>query len=334
MKILIIRLSSLGDVILSTFMVRMLHNIYPNAKIDFLVAKEFSIVFKYNPRINKILEYDKSLPFYSHLLNTFSINNPSHYDVIIDLQNNIRSWVYSWGKSSTVFRFNKRRFYKLKLVYLKSRPKEFLPIPILYRDTFPSLQQIDDKLGLELWTSKDEGSYKPHSKTLDKIDLKRIAIAPGAKHFTKIYPPEKYVELIKFFQSNFNSEIYLLGGETDRKICWQISEKCSNVSNLCGELDVIQTAEFLDDINLVISNDSAVVHIASARKVPVVVIYGSTVPAFGFIPFRTKSLIIENNSVNCRPCTHYGRSNCPKKHFNCMNELKPEEIFNKISNFA
>lgn len=326
MKILVIRLSSLGDVVLSTFVVRLLQNAFPESQIDFLVAKDFAFVFKHNPRINRIIEYDKSKPFYLHLLQTLSINNPAHYDVILDLQNNPRSWVYSWGKGTSIFRFNKRRLFKFKLVYLKKRTNEFLPIPILYAQTLPKLQDYDDGLGLEIWTTKDREFYLPHTKEIKNISFEKIGIAPGAKHFTKRLPTDKFVDLIRVLQNKYNSKVYLLGGKDDIQICEEIANRIGSVTNFAGKFDIIETAELIDELGLVISNDSAVVHIAAARKVPVIQIFGSTVPEFGFIPFRVPFAIVENNSVNCRPCTHFGRPRCPKKHFRCMVDLSLENI--------
>ncbi len=331
MKILIVRLSSLGDVILSTFVVRLLRNAFPKAQIDFLVAKDFSIVYKFNPRVNRIIEYDKSKPIFLHFIDTLSINNPWHYDAIIDLQNNFRSWISTWGKTSSFFRFDKRRFYKFKLVYLKKRKKEFFPIPILYAKTFPNLLNYDDGFGLELWTSKDVSTYIPFTKEISSIKLNKVAIAPGAKHFTKRLPTDKFVELINLLQSKYGSEILLIGDTGDLEICNSIFEQTKSVVNLAGKTDVIQTAEILDECDLVISNDSAVVHIASARKVPVIQIFGSTVPEFGFVPFLTPNKIVENNNLACRPCTHFGKPRCPLKHFRCMKELEVSDIIKEIN---
>lgn len=331
MKILIIRLSSLGDVILSSFVVRLVQNAFPNSEIDFLVSKEFAEVFKFNPRIANLLEYDKSMPFIHHIYKTLSINNPKNYDIIIDLQNNLRSWVYAWGKSASIFHFNKRRMFKLLSVKFKKRSKDIRPIPFLYADAFPQLLKYDDGLGLELWTTKDIDSYQSHQKKVNLNQIQRVAIAPGAKHFSKRLPLEKFLGVIELLQSYFSSEIYLIGGKEDKDICESISNQAKNVFNFAGKLNVIGTAELLDTVDLVISNDSSAVHIAAARRTPVIQIFGSTVPEFGFIPFRTQYRVVENNSINCRPCTHYGRSYCPKKHFRCMMEITPEHILSKIS---
>ncbi|MFN3781179.1 MAG: glycosyltransferase family 9 protein, partial [Candidatus Kapaibacteriota bacterium] len=205
MKILIIRLSSLGDVILSTFVVRVVQNAFPNSTVDFLVANEFADVFKFNPRISNLIVYDKSKSFLLHIYDTLSIRNPRNYDVIIDLQNNLRSWVYSLGKSASIFRFDKRRLYKLLTVIFKKRASTICPIPILYAGTLPDLKKYDDGLGLELWTTKDTSGYLPHNKNVHSNHFQRVAIAPGAKHFSKILPLEKFIALVDLLQTNFSA---------------------------------------------------------------------------------------------------------------------------------
>ncbi len=330
MKILIIRLSSLGDIILSTYFLRIIRKVHPEAQIDFLVSKEFQDVLKYNPHINNILIYDKRESILQHLKNTLSIFNTIHYDLVIDLQNNFRSLVFTVGKYGTIFRFNKRRWFKFKLVNFKTRSNKIEPIPILYKNTYPLLRDIDDDLGLELWLPKDKSYYIPNLKTQKITKIKNLAIAPGAKHFTKRYPQQKFLELINELKGRYDAEIHLIGGKEDIPFAQFILNKNPKLKNFVGKLSVIETAELVDEMDLVISNDTSAVHIASARNVPVIQIFGSTVPELGFIPFRVPYRIIEKNDVKCRPCTHYGKSKCPKGHFDCMNKITTEEILEAI----
>lgn len=326
MKILIIRLSSIGDIILSSFVVRLTRKLHPDAQIDFLVAKEYKSLLEFNPYIDRVICYDKSKPFWKHLKETLSLYNQMYYDVIVDLQNNFRSKIFTLGKYGAIYRFHKRRFYKFKLVFLKTRTVHFEPIPILYRNTYPPLKEFDDGLGLELWTAKDRDGYLPHSRVHNLKSISRIAIAPGAKHFTKKYPETKFAELIETLLAKFNSQIYLIGGTDDIPTANFLTQKFPNIQNFVGKLDILETAELLDGVDLVISNDSSAVHIASARNVPVIQIFGSTVPELGFVPFRVPYQIVEKNEVKCRPCTHYGKSACPKGHFDCMNKITTSDF--------
>jgi len=326
MKILIIRLSSIGDIILTSYLLRLTRKLHPTAQIDFLVAKEYTRLLDFNPHINRIISYQKKKPFIYHLKETLSLYNRMYYDVVIDLQNNFRSKLFTTGKYGAIYRFNKRRFFKFKLVFLKKRTDQIEPIPILYRMTYPPLKHFDDGLGLELWTMKDRNSYLPHTKSHFVKKFRRIAIAPGAKHFTKKLPENKFSELIETLQSNYNAEIYLIGGNEDIPTGKFLAHRIPTVRNFIGKLDILETAELLDDMDLLISNDSAAVHLASARNVPVIQIFGSTVPELGFIPFRVPYQIVQVNDVKCRPCTHFGRSSCPKGHFDCMNKITTAEF--------
>ncbi len=332
MKILVIRLSSIGDVILTSFAVRLLRNKFPDAQIDFLVAKDFASLVQYNPRINNVLTYDKSKPFISHIFETLSIHNPNHYDIIIDLHNNLRSRVYTLGKGSAIYRFDKRRLYKLSLVWFKKRRREFQPIPILYKNTMPELCEIDDGLGLELWLPEEREFYPPFTKKSDSNLCKRIIFSPFAKHETKSLTLEIASKLLKELLDETDYEVVLLGSKDDALKCKKL-EISKRIVNICGETDLLEATRVVDSSDLVVSVDSSIVHIASARKVKVVVIYGSTVPEFGFVPFRVPYKIIENNDLNCRPCTHFGRSRCPKTHFRCMNGIDHEAIINAIRQF-
>jgi heptosyltransferase-2 len=330
MKILIIRLSSLGDVILSTFALRLIRKKFPDAHIDFLVAKEYAHVLRFNPNVQNVYEYDKNLAFSTHLFNTLSLFNQSHYDIILDLQNNIRSRVFSLGKSERVFRFNKRRFYKLSLVYLKKRKTNFVHIPVLYKNTLPDLANFDDGLGLELWTPKDSNGYVPFNKKQNLKNIQKVAIAPGAKHFTKRLPQKIATQVVEQILYKYDAKIFLIGSTEDFSYCKELVVDSTRVSNLCGEFDVPGTGAFLDDCDIVISTDSAAVHIASARQIPTIVIYGSTVPELGFAPFRVPYEIVEINNLTCRPCSHIGRSKCPLKHFDCMNKITSGMVIEAI----
>ncbi|MGQ9819484.1 MAG: glycosyltransferase family 9 protein [Candidatus Kapaibacteriales bacterium] len=333
MKILIIRLTSLGDVILATEIPRLVAKLYPDSQIDFLVSKPYVELLTNNPYISHVIPYDKQAPISKHLLNMLSINNPSYYDIIIDLQNNVRSRIASFGKYSSIFRFHKLRFTKLRMVYLKYRPKKFFPIPELYKRTCPYLQSYDDGFGLEIWTKKDKknGFYTPYKRNNSKITMRAIAIAPGAKHFTKKLPTMIFKELINLLLGEFDCKIILLGGSEESYLATELVIDNKKVESFIGKLDYLSTAEILDNIDIVVSNDSAMVHFASARRVPVVQIFGSTVPEFGFIPYRVPFEIVEMNNIECRPCTHYGRKKCPKGHFKCMTTLSPNLILRAIN---
>ena len=147
-----------------------------------------------------------------------------------------------------------------------------------------------------------------------------------------MWPKEYYIELGKrLTQSGVN--IVLFVGKDDKEICKEISSSLSNCTNLCNDNDILQTAADMKLCKTIICNDSGLMHAACAVKVPVIAIFGSTVKEFGFIPYECKNLVLENKSLTCRPCSHIGRSSCPKLHFKCMKEITPQLVYNSLINF-
>lgn len=338
LKILIIRLSSMGDVILSSVLPLQIKKKYPNSEIHFVVDKHFAEVYKYNPRIDKLIEYDKSatLKEIVDLKNELKNNlDTGFYDIVIDLQRNLRSKIFRSGLSKSYLYVHKLRLHKLSLVYAKkSLLKQIIPIPDLYINTAQSLGIDNENAHLELWFPEEESNIYPpllkneydESQSEDIV----ISIAPGAFHKTKRLPEEKFVELINKLINQRKFKINIIGGIKDKKVTDFIKSKINGeINDFSESKSILKTAEVIDKSDLVISNDTGIMHIAAARKVPVIAIFGSTVKEFGFIPYQTKFKIIEKE-LPCRPCTHIGREECPKYHFNCMNLIEVDEIISSI----
>lgn len=331
MTFLIIRLSSIGDIILTSPLIRVLRNKYPDARIDYLTLSHFSNLVEYNYHLNNIYKYSKNFSknqFNKFIENILDSNKNDKYEFVIDLQNNSRSHTISKRIGKRVLEFKKRRLYKLGLVYLKMKISQYQLIPDLYIETVKELLVPSDKNGLELWLEKNynEKEYKVNKNSNSRL----IIIAAGSAHRTKQYPATKFIELIKQIKRNFDYNIALIGGETDKQICSEIQDALDfEIENYAGKLSLLETAEKIDSSLLVISNDSSAVHIASARGIPVIVIYGSTVPELGFVPYKVPYRIIELK-MKCRPCSHIGKSKCPKGHFNCVNLIDNNDIISAM----
>ncbi|MES2766268.1 MAG: glycosyltransferase family 9 protein [Bacteroidota bacterium] len=364
-KILIIRLSSMGDIVLVSAFVRQLRARFPAAEIHFLVGKRFKEIVEFNPHLSKIIEYDHSLKragilaFKSEFLKTLPFKK---YDIVIDLQRNLRSWEFRRGIAKKVLKIHKARFEKIMLVRFKKNLFKNIPIAGRYRQTAAELGVEDDGKGLEIWLpgeskkenferkkekvkSKNEFLKEDNGEFLKEIyppDLKKqvtshqspvtkIAIAPGAHHFTKRWPWEKFAALAEILFKKYNCEIVLLGGAADRGICRNISAKISfKAIDKSGATSIFETARELDKCDLLITNDTGVMHIAAARRIPVVAIFGSTVKEFGFAPFRVENRVVEIVNLPCRPCTHIGRAECPLGHFKCMNLIEPDAVLKSV----
>jgi len=125
----------------------------------------------------------------------------------------------------------------------------------------------------------------------------------------------------------------ILGGKSDRDICNQLNTAIKGSINLSNNNKLFETAANMKKCKLVICNDSGLMHTATSVGIPVVSIFGSSVKEFGFSPFGVKNLVIENNNLSCRPCSHIGKASCKKKHFKCMNDLEPNLVYEKITKF-
>jgi len=320
-KILIIRLSSLGDVILTTPIIKEIKEKYPEAEIDFLIKPQYTEAVKSNIYLKNVYEWDKTKN--SDAIIQSLLKNK--YEWIIDLQNNFRSRsIISKLKPKEVTRFNKPTIKKFLLVNFKwNRFKEIKSIPQMYAESIPNFEFNNSTP--ELFIPDDIiSSVKP--------GIKCIGFAPGSKHFTKKWPEEYYIEIGKKLSSD-GYTIFLLGGTDDKELCKKISDEVPNSIDLSTENDLLQIGKDMQQCEFVLCNDSGLMHTAVAAGVPVVAIFGSTVREFGFYPYSNKSMVFENTGLKCRPCSHIGKSKCPKKHFKCMLELTPELVYNELLKF-
>ena len=319
-KILVIRFSSLGDVLLTTPFLRVVKNKYPKIEIDYLIKDSFIDAIKLNPNLSNIFSWQTEGDLES-LISQLKLAN---YDYIIDLQNNFRSRkvVSKLGKSC--FSFKKPNIKKFLLVNFKyNLLKNEKSIPERYVEVVPELQ-IDEK-GLELFIPKENLVEIPKEKKI-------IGLAPGAFHFTKRYPIDYFAKVGNMLK-NDGFEIAIFGGKSDREICSELNSKIEGSFDFSNDNKLFETASKMKNCKLVICNDSGLMHTATAVKIPVVSIFGSTVKEFGFSPFGVANLIIENNNLSCRPCSHIGKSICKKKHFKCMLDLNPNLVYEKTIKF-
>jgi len=315
----------MGDILLTTPIIRTIKAKFPNSQLDFLVAKQFSDVLRANPNIDKLLIYDKSLPM-TEILNWKNqlISEFGQYDYIIDLQNNLRSKIFRKNLGKNIYSIPKRRLHKLALVNLKRSPFEPIHVVDNYFKAVKKLDVVPDGKGLDITQSSNFSI----SKFINRTNQKIIAIAPGAAHFTKRLPAPKYIKIINALNQLGNYSFILLGGKSDRELCEIIKNSCdANIINLSGELSIDQTAKAIGESDLLITNDTGVMHIGAAVQTPLIAVFGSTTTSLGFSPYKCLHRIVEVN-LPCRPCTHVGMSECPKKHFNCMNLIDSRSVVN------
>ncbi|MBA4407450.1 hypothetical protein C0389_09260 [bacterium] len=317
-KILVIRLSSLGDILLTTPVIRALKLQYPFAKIDFIVKAEFKEALHFNPNISQLFIYDKENA--DKLNSELEVNG---YELVIDLQNNLRSKRLIRRLGENILRFKKPSIEKFLLVWFKiNLLKDLKTISQRYAET---ARVNIDGMGLELFLSENSTAQLEDG-------IRYIGICPGSKHFSKRWPLEYFIQLgNELIKTGYKSVVF--GGKTDAELCRKISDNIPGSFNLQNDDNLLQTATDMKKCEVILTNDSGLMHTASAVGVPLISIFGSTVREFGFFPADKQNLILENKSLSCRPCSHIGKSSCPKKHFKCMKEITPEYVLNQLQNF-
>lgn len=329
MKTLVIRLSSIGDILLATPVVRCLKQKYPEATIDFCVFREYADILRGNPFISNIIPVDRSRPVAEA---KEQIKSREIYDCVVDLHNNFRSRSLRKDVAKKVFVVNKRTLQRWLLVKTKINLLRNAPnVTGRYFEALAPLGVMDDGQGIDFYGVV---SVQKKIDLLGDVDLKNkfiVGLCPGAKHYTKRWLPERYAELALSLIREKNANIFLFGGKDDVDVCAQIYKQVSaaapdSIVDLSGECSLAEVAGMMQMCNCVVTNDSALMHVASSQKKPLVAIFGSTVKEFGFAPASPQSIVVENNDLRCRPCTHIGRDSCPKGHFKCMVDVGAGEV--------
>jgi len=331
-KILIIRLSSIGDIVLTTPFICQVRKKFPQAQIDFLIRKDFEELLINNPSTDNLISYDiktgkKGL---AKLRENLIKEN---YSYLFDLHNNFRSIYLRRGiKSQFENRIIKNKFTQSLLVFFKlDKYKNIISIPERYLNVGKPFGVEDNGEGVEIFWNDEINKSTQDILAENKIENNTdfYTIAPGAGLFTKKWPIEYFEKLVQNLQKNHKNKIVIVGSE-EEQIEGNVLSKFNDVVDLTGQLTLLQTAAIIKQSRGLISNDSGLMHISTAVKTPVLAIFGSTVEKFGFFPYRSKSIVVENKEITCRPCSHIGRKSCPEKHFKCMKELSPEYVYKKF----
>jgi len=311
LKILVVRFSSIGDIVLTTPVVRMLKK-QLNAQVHFLTKSAYVSLLKNNPYIDSVYQIDNSIN------EVITDLKKEKYDYVIDLHHNLRTQILKFRLGIPSRSFNKLNMEKLMLTVFKINSLPKVHVVDRYLDTVTHLGIRNDNEGLDFFLSE-----------ADKIELSLfpknyIAFVIGGQHATKILPNNKIVSII----TKVEKPVLLIGGPEDVVRGEQIISQTSNTINTCGEYSLLQSAFLIQQAHSVITHDTGMMHIAAAFKKKIYSVWGNTIPAFGMHPYKVdeNSEIIEVKGLNCRPCSKIGYDKCPKGHFKCMQEID-EKLF-------
>jgi ADP-heptose:LPS heptosyltransferase len=323
-KILVIRFSSIGDIVLTTPVIRCLHE-QIDAEVHFLTKDSFRTIVDPNPFIKKVYSIKKEL---SEVIDELKKED---YDYVIDLHKNLRSLQVKRALKAKSHSFYKLNFEKWLMVNFKMDRLPNIHIVDRYLQTVASLGVVYDGKGLDYFIPA-EMKIDATQFLADKLKGKQtkfIAFAIGAAHATKRLPTEKIIEICQ----KINLPVVLLGGPGDKETAIEIQKAVGDsVINTCGELKLHESASLVRQAHKVITHDTGMMHIAAAFDKDIISIWGNTIPEFGMYPYypngKNKNITIEVNGLSCRPCSKIGYQKCPKGHFKCMNLINLEKVVN------
>lgn len=322
-RILIIRFSSIGDIVLTTPVVRVLRKKYPEADIRYVTKRQYIELLSPNPFLNDVFSLNDGLNELASELKAFKP------DLVIDLHHNLRTRILKALVPGKWLAYKKLNFEKWLKVNLKVDLLPDVHIVERYLETLKPLGIKGDKEGLEFFFSED---FSP-PKIPDGFDGKYIALVVGAKFKTKQLPVSKLVELC----NRLDRPIILIGGVEDATAAKEVASLSSGlIHNACGTSSLSESAWLLMQSEMVITHDTGMMHIASAFNKNIISVWGNTIPEFGMYPYQLEeqsSFRSEVIGLSCRPCSKIGFDTCPKGHFKCMNDQRVDLIVEKAKQF-
>jgi len=323
-KILVVRFSSIGDIVLTFPVIRCLKEQVPHSEIHFLTKKSFESLMLASTFV------DKKHFLANDLNETIASLKKEKFDVIIDLHNNLRTHLLSFKLGVKTHRFPKLNFQKWLLTQFKINRLPEKHVVDRYFEAVATLGVKND--------GKNNQFYIPSSEkvdcttTYDLAPKSYLAVAIGAQFATKRIPESKLLEIL----SQVSLPIVLLGGKEDLAQAERICQKLSNPSihNVCGKHSLLASASLVSQAKVLLTNDTGLMHIATCFAVPIITVWGNTVPALGMYAYKPEKEVkisqFEVPNLSCRPCSKIGFQSCPKKHFDCMLKQDARKIVEEI----
>lgn len=319
MKILVIRFSSIGDIILTSPVLRCLKKQRPEAEIHFLTKAQFRDLVAHSPYVGKVHtlegELDEVLPALKK----------EGFTEIIDLHHNLRTMKVKRALGVPAHSFPKLNIEKWMLVNLKRDRMPRIHIVDRYMSTVEHLGVKDDREGLDLFIPPEREVPIPTLPESHRNGY--VALCIGGAHFTKRLPEHKLIELA----STVNGPIVIIGGPEDQPVARAIADAVgARAFDATGKYDLMGSASLIKQAKSAITHDSGAMHVAAAFRKNTVSIWGNTVPSFGMGPcipqHPERAHILEVTGLPCRPCSKIGFDACPRGHFRCMEKQDIKRI--------
>ena len=346
MKFLVIRFSSIGDIVLTTPVVRCLKTQVVTAEVHYLTRQSFAPIFAANPYIDKMHYLQDDLQQVIDQL------KQEDYDYVIDLHHNLRTLKVKSALKKKTFSFNKLNIEKWLLTAFKWNILPDVHIVDRYMQTVQEFGVKNDEAGLDYFIPANEHVKEEDIPTSHLAGY--IGLVIGGAHNTKKYPLYKWKELC----TKLDHPVILLGGKEDAAWGNEIASiDPIKIYNACGKFKLNESADLVRRAKLIVTNDTGLMHVAAAFKKPVISLWGNTVPEFGMFPYYGnvaeenlissrqvsnsgnievvsdggKYDIVEIDELSCRPCSKIGYKKCPLKHFKCMEKIAVETVMERIT---
>lgn len=323
MRILVLRLSSLGDIVLTQSVLAELQRLNPEAEIHFLCKKQYSELPRlFDPPVT-VVNYSRGLFWHLGLWG-------KRYGLVLDLHAKFSTWLIRvLVRSPRKICYNKRRRLRQAIV----KGKRNAAIESTVRLYYSALERLDPDSFNPRTPFVSPRMRVPESAPLPQNMPPRDSSRPllgifvGAAHATKIYPLHQWREFVRLTRERY--EIWLLGNQTDSVFAKAIARDNPGIANLCGKLELRKLAQAIDNCDAILSGDSGPMHLAAALGKAQVAIFGGTHPRLGFAPLNPRARVLSTD-LDCQPCSLHGLERCPRGHFNCMRTLPPHLILNAL----
>lgn len=324
-RILIIHTAFIGDIVLSTPLIKKLRDTYPKAEITYLTTPVGASILRNNPHLNHIIEYDKRGE-HKGIKGFWAIAKKlkmEAYNLVITPHRYLRSTFLTfltgapirrgYDSAAASFLYNERVHYD-KSKHEVEKLLSFVP--------------KDEGKRYEIEIFPTELEVEKVDKLLEKRREKVVVVAPGSKWFTKKWPLEYFNRVIKELEKREDTTVVVVGGKEEMFFNMPLA---NTTIDLRGKTTLLELAEVIRRADIVLTNDSSPIHIASAfPNVRILALFGPTVEKFGFFPWSKNSEVFQVEGLECRPCSIHGGDSCPKKHFKCMLDIKPEMVLERI----
>ncbi|MBN2200980.1 lipopolysaccharide heptosyltransferase II [bacterium] len=326
-NVLLIRFGAMGDVILATPAIRAAAAACGAGRIDFLTKSAYRPLVRNHPSMGRVLKFGgrDGAGFWSMVRTV----RAGRYDAVIDLQNSWRSRFLSlFSGAETRGTVKIGRWKRFLLVRCRrDRYGDVLPVPLKYLAAASVIGARDDGKGLDLAVDPEESEAAAGLLKSAGLATGRplIALAPGAGRATKRWPAERFGAVASAFIARGYAAAFI-GGEADKPACAEALKSAGGPSaDLAGVFSLAGTAGLISRSRLLVTNDTGLMHMATALRVPCVAVFGPTTRHFGFFPFRAASAVVEK-PLACRPCSYHGTDRCPQGHFRCMLDIEAGEV--------